>query len=270
MDNVKSAIGAWLVRWHGQIAPTLPAVQEFAARPVDKAVVLVPGRMIDAAQDMVNLWTRNDTDKGPSKPPKLPVVLLACARDMMPAGRDWGRDQASELDVVLSGDPQERVFKVRSQLMDQRCQLVVAAHEPDAAKSIAAQFALWAQEYGNKRSSVPWAFAGQQISWGMQLESDDFMAALVPTEAKNLTLLALDFTFKVSIPYYRAPVKPEDFDGKGHALADGRNDPQNPHGFALLQAVETQQSMAAPQGDGTDPLGARVTDADGTRPKAEV
>lgn len=272
MDNVKAAVGAWLGRWYAQIAPTQPSVQEFAARGLSKSVVLVPGRMIDAAQDMVNLWTRNDTNAAPgsnagSRPPKLPVAMVAMARDMMPTGRDWGRSSADEQYVTFASDPKERVFGLRTHLQDLRCQLVIAAHEPDAAKSLAAQFSLWVQGHSNKHALVDWVFAGQSLQWPIQLESDDVMGSLVPTDAKNLTLLALDFTFKMTEPYYRAPQQANEFDGKGTTRGDGTNDPADPHGFALVRAVETLQSVVAPTSDAADPMHPRVTTEAGTSPK---
>lgn len=266
MDNVRAAVGQWLGRWYAQLVPNSKALQEYCARGLSKSVVMVPGRMIDAAEDMVNLWVRNDTDDQAGKRYKLPVALVAMARDMMPTGRDWGRALGDEEFIMIDTDPKERVFALRTHTQDVRCQIVFAAHEPDAARALAGQFALWVQGYSNKRFAALWPFAGQAIPWPCQLESDDVMASLVPTEAKNLTLLALDFTFKMTEPFYRAPRAAEGFDGKGSALPDGSNDPADPHGFPLVQAVRTLQSVEEAGRAGTAPMGSFDTTEAGTAP----
>lgn len=271
MDNIRIAIGHWLARWHAQIAPVNLQMQEYVARPVDQSIAIVPGKMIDAALDMLNLWTRNDTHGGPSKPARLPVVLLAVAHDWTPTPRDWGHNMADPAFIIIQGDPKERVFELRTQMQDVRCQLVFFAHEPDTARQLAAQFGLWAEGYGNKSFDALWRFAGQSMAWPMKLESDDLMAAKIPTDAKNLAVLALDFTFKVTQPFFRAPKEGEPNDGKGVPLPGGGIDPEDPSGWPMVQEVSVVPSLLAPASELAQPLSEyRITEDGKTKPGSET
>lgn len=234
MTPIKEAIGRWLGEYFADLVPMTPAMQAFTQRPFEKSVVMVPGRMVDSAQEMLNLWTRNDTNGGATAPAAMPVILVAVAQDMTPTGADYTKQDADPMDVVIPADPKERVFKLRTMAQDCRVQLVFAAMESDTAHSMAAQFALYVDTIRHKSLGAIWRFAGLDIEWPVKLESPDVAAMRVPTEAKNLTMLALDITLKATIPLYQAPRDGEPNDGKGAGTAD------DPHGYPLVQVIYTE------------------------------
>src|SRR5258708_3710965 len=53
MKKLQTAFGAYLEGWHTQLVPTTPALTEYAARPFATSVASSPGRMVDAASEMV-------------------------------------------------------------------------------------------------------------------------------------------------------------------------------------------------------------------------
>lgn len=258
MDGVRVAIGQWLGRWHSRIIPITPQMHEYSSRDLAKSVAYVPGRMIDSATDMLNLWMRNDTeDKKPTKSHKLPMVLVAIAPDSGPSGRDWGKNISSEIFVSFDADPKERVFAMRTQMRDVRVQMAFFAHEPDTAGHLMAQLASYMEDYQAKRFDALWDFAGFRIAAPVVLESDDAFPQRIPVDSKNMTIMTLDATFKVTHPMYRGPRAGEGIDGKGSGT------PDDPHGFPLVGQVQVLHALLPPSGAGQSPLVGHTTDADG-------
>lgn len=260
MTPIYDAIGRWLGEYFAELVPMTPQVRAFMARPLDKAVVMVPGRMVDSAQDMLNLWVRNDSNGGPTTPAAMPIILVAVAQDMTPTGADYTKQDADPIDVVIPGDPKERAFKLRTMAQDYRVQLVFAAMEIHTAHSLAAQFALYVDTPRHKTLDAYWRFAGLDIAWPVKLESPDVAAMRVPTESKNLTMLALDLTLKATIPLYQAPRDGEPNDGKGSGTED------DPHGYKVMQFVYTESRL---DGNTNTLLSKKSTDESGTTPAEE-
>lgn len=258
MDNVRDAIGMWLARWHASVLPFTPQMEEYAGRALAKSVAFVPGRMIDSAMDMLNLWVRNDTDSAkPTKAHRLPMVLVAMAPDTPPSGRAWGHNVSDDIFVTLDQDQKERVFKMRTQLRDVRVQMAFFAHEGDTAGHLSAQFCGWLEGYDNKRFAALWPFAGLKTPAPVTLESDDVMPQHIAVDAKNLSIMTVDVTLKVMQPLYQGPKAGEANDGKGSGTRE------DPHGFPVVNAVEVLHSMLPPAGEGAAPLAGHTTDASG-------
>lgn len=258
MDNVRNAVGRWMGGWHAGLLPITPQMDEYAARALAKSVAFVPGRMIDSATDMLNLWIRNDTDSAkPTKSHKLPMTLLAMATETPPSGRDWGINVTHEIFVSIAQDPKERVFQMKTQLRDVRLQVAFFAQEPETAGHLSAQLCHWVEGYRNKHFSALWPFAGMQMPAPITLESDDLMPQRIPVESKNLSIMTVDVTLKVLQTMYFAPKPGEANDGKGSGTK------ADPHGFPITSKVEIIQSIAPPSGSGSTPLSEHSIDASG-------
>lgn len=204
MQQFKEAVAQWMVRFFKQIAPMTPALQEYASREPSHAVALVPGRMVDAAEDMLTLWQRNEPKGGPTKPQKMPVALVAVARDVNPTQAARNREISSPVHVIIPGDEQARVFELRTQARDYRVQVIFAAQDTDTAESLASQFVLWLQNWRNHVFEVNWQFAGLDSFWPAQLDTTDVLPSLIATDVKSLTMIAVDVSFCTTQPIYRA------------------------------------------------------------------
>lgn len=192
-----------MVRFFKQVAPMTPALQEFVAREPSHAVAIVPGRMVDAAEDMLTLWQRNEPNAGPSKPHKMPVALVAVARDVNPTQVGRNKEISSPVHVIIPGDDQQRVFELRTQARDYRVQVLFAAHDSDTAESLASQFVLWLGNWRNHVFEVNWKFAGIDSFWPAQLDTADVLPNLIQTDVKSLTMMAVDVSFCTTQPIYR-------------------------------------------------------------------
>lgn len=230
---IKIGFGEYISRFYGGLSATTKPMHEFISRGLDKSIAWCPSRMVDSAEEMLAMWQRNDTDDSPTHPAKLPVILVAMAKDYVPTGREYTRQVSDSQFVTLPDDPKERMFGLRYISADIRTQLAIFAADEPTARSIAAQFCLFIDSPHNKTFDASHRFAGFDLSWGVQLESSDTPAMSIQSEAKNLTILALDLTLRASIPMFDHPKDSESNDGKG---TDG--DIDDPHGYLLVETVD--------------------------------
>lgn len=232
LEPVKVAFGAYMGAFYAGIVPATNGLQEYVARGLAKSIVWAPSRMVDAVEEMLSSWQRNDTDSAATQPAKMPVIFVAIAKDYTPSGRDYTRQISEQVEVILPGDTKERDFKVRVIAGDVRAQVVFCAHDEPTARSLASQFLLYLDNMGNRRFDSTYTFAGQNLVWPVQIESPDTPAMSIQTDAKNLTILACDITLKASIPLFNAPADNEPNDGKGTV-----GNPDDPSGYQVVVQV---------------------------------
>lgn len=238
-QSVKTSFGEYMGRFYASLHPTTKGMGEFVGRGFSQSVVWAPSRMVDAAEDMLDSWQRNDTDGSPTHPASLPIIIAAMAADYTPTSRDVTRQVSEEALVILPGDVKERAFKVRTIAGDIRTQIAVFAHDEPTVKSIAAQFALFVDRMDNRRFYAIHSFAGQDIKWPIQLETPETFAQRIASEAKILTILAMDVTLRVSIPLFNAPKDGEPHDSKGNP-----SDSNDPSGYPLVIDVDYTRKNA--------------------------
>lgn len=248
LQPIKIALGEYLARYYGSVVATTKPLESFVTRGVAKSVLWVPARMIDAAEEMLALLMRTDLNGAPTKPPELPAILVAMSKDYTPTGRDYTRQVADNVNIIIPGDPKERLFGLRAAAGDIRVQVVIFATDEPSARSLAAQFMLFLDGTDNRRFDATYHFAGQNTDWPVQIESPENLAISVATDAKNLTILAIDFMLHASIPLFDAPAEGIPNDGQG---VPGTADPA---GYQTVQLI-SGTSLDVLDADGGDVLG---------------
>jgi hypothetical protein len=221
-EPVKIGFGEYMTAFYNSLVPTTKPMQEYVTRGVGKSIAWAPARMIDAAEEMLASWQRNDTDSTDTQPAKLPAIIVAVAKDYTPTGRDYTRQVAESQLVIIPEDTKERAFGLRAIAADIRAQVVIMAADEPTAKSLAAQFCLFLDAMLNRSFTARYTFAGMDMDWPVQIESPDAPAINVQAESKNVTILAIDLTLKAEIPLFDAPKEGEYNDGKG---VPGTEDP---------------------------------------------
>lgn len=227
-DPIKEAFGRYLWLFYSDylIADTR-ALAEFRARGFSKSAVWAPGRMVDQVEEMLSSWRKNDNEGTDTPHPKLPVIIAAMSKDYMPAPAEFGRQVLNPIDVMLPDDPKRRVFKMRAVTADIRTQVAICAPEEPTARSIAMQLQMFAGATENRRFYSTYRFAGMDDQWPVVLETPDIQAINVPVgEAKNLTILTVDFQMRATVPMLLAPVTGGD--GKGSGTGD------DPDGYLVV------------------------------------
>lgn len=229
---LKAAFGRYMYRFFKDLTPTTKPMVRYCEREFKHAVMLAPGRMIDQVDDLLNKYLRADINRGTTDPHDLPVILVAFGRDVTPTGRDYTRQVSEGVWVQLPGDELERAFRLKTIASDVRVQVAIFASDEPTARSIAAQFMLYVDDISNRRFKVDYEYAGVPLSFPAQLESPEVMAPVMPVEAKNLTVLAVDLNLHCTIPLIKAPKEGEPDDGKGIP-----GDMYQPSGYPVVSEV---------------------------------
>ncbi|WNB74546.1 hypothetical protein [Methylomonas koyamae] len=245
-EPLKVGVGEYLTGFYGTLVATTHPMQEYVQRGVAKSIAWAPSRMVDAAEDMLAAWQRNDTDSATTRPAKLPVILVAMDQSYTPTGREFARQIADSVKVIMPGDAKQRLFGLRTVFGDIRTQLVFAAADEPTARSLVAQFLNFMDAVPNRRFGYSTVFAGISEDWVATIESPDIPAIAIRTGQKNVVMLAVDITLKAQIPLYNAPKAGEPNDGKG---VPGTADPA---GYPVVievdfddKALDIQQSVTA-------------------------
>lgn len=229
MNQIKYGYARWLNEFHQYFVPTTKATTEWASRSLEAAMVLAPDRMVDAADEMLKAYRKNDNDGERGVSSSLPIVITALAKDYMPIGGDISRQIAEAVAVEFPHDPKGRVFKMRQIQGERRAQLLFVASEDASARSMAMQFCQWITDHQNRSFYVPYEFAGLVHEWPCQLETPDAMVSPVDFGQKNITGLLVDINIRETIPLFLAPKEGEPNDGKGTP-----NNPKDPSGFPRI------------------------------------
>lgn len=258
LQPVKEAFGRFMGRYHATIAPTTKPLESYVTRELGKAIAWAPARMIDAAEEMLSLWMRSDIHDSPSRPPDMPAILVAMAKDYIPTGRDFTRQVADREMVIIPTDPKERMFGLRTAAGDVRVQIVIFATDEPTARSLASQFLLFLDATPNRRFTARHRFAGQDMDWPVQVETPDAPAMNIPTEAKNLTVLAIDITLRAELPLFDAPKPGDANDGKGTP-----GNAEDPAGYPVVQGIGITSQEAGPNGGRSDIRPYNVTTDEG-------
>ena len=235
---VKEAFGLWMGEFYRSIHPNVPDLHEFVARGQERAMAFAPGRMVDAAEEMLASWQRNDTDQSPTRPAKLPVILVAMANDYQATGRDWARQITDPEFVIIDGDPKERVFGVTTAAKDVRAQIAVIAHDQDTAQSLVGQFAKFIDGTEQRRFRARYnAFSGLDMWFPVVVADPGVYGAEVKHEARKPVILVCDITLHVTEPFIHAPALGEPNDGKG---VPGTDDPA---GYPVVTQINGQNGL---------------------------
>lgn len=214
--------------WYAGLYPTTNAMTEFVGRGHEKCMMWAPGRMVDAAEEMLASYRRNQNGEAGANS-LFPIVMIAFAKDYVPTGADWGGRQVSRKLVALDDADGASVYGYRQAMGDFRAQVVIAAAEEATAKSLSAQFCLFAGDIARRRFYAQYKFGEYDIPMPVMIENPDLMFMEVKTDIKNMTLLAADIDLKITVPFFDAPSGEEPDDGSGH----------EPNGYPVVQVVVT-------------------------------
>ena len=233
-EPVKVGLGNFMQGFYRTVVPTTTPMNEFVSRGFPYCVAWAPSRMIDKAEEMLSAWQRNDTNQSATKPPKMPVVLVAVAKDYTPISGDFGTQITDTTEIMIPGDDKGRFFEMRMIAGEVRAQIAVFAQDEPTAKSIAAQFLLYLASPSNRGFYAVFPFAGVDNKFPVQFESRDNPAMNIDTGANNLTVLAIDLVLRCSVPIFSAPGEGQPNDGKGEPGTD------NPAGYPLVRQVDIE------------------------------
>lgn len=239
MFPLKDAFGLFMARWYRELYGDTKAVQEFIARGFAHSCQWASGRMVDDAQAMLDAYRKND-NAPQGRNTLLPVVLVGMAKDYTPMGADWGGRQIDR--QLIQIEEGGSVYGYRQAMLEVRVQVVIIAAEDSTAKSLAAQFCMFAGFIRNRRFKAVHTFGQYSVEMPVVIENPDTIFMSVANDQKNLTILAGDLTLKAQIPYFDAPRAGEENDGTAN----------NPPGYLSVQQVNLLDKTSLTMGTVTD------------------
>jgi len=189
--------------------------------------------MVDHVEDILASWRKSDTSQAVRATPYLPIMIAAASKDYMPAQPDYTRQAADPMDVMIPGDPKERVFKMRAVVSEVRVQVAVAAADEATARSIAMQLQLYASATERRRFYSSFPLAGIDTAWPVSVEMPEVSGINMPGEQKNLTVLTVDFNLRATVPMLTHPRAGDvEGDGQGSGTVD------DPDGYLVVQQAD--------------------------------
>lgn len=233
---VKIAFGGLVAQWQKQLFPDGKQVKEFSLRASEKAIAFADSRMVDDAQSMLESWQKNKTDNAPSSSARLPVVLIAFARDFT-SGNQYHSQISDTVPVVLPDDTKERIFNLRTLGMALRVQMAFIADNDTTARALVAQWQNYISSPSRRNINAIYSFAGFNMPWGVSFEVPQNYASNIAIDANNVSILTVDLTLNATVPMYEHPQDNEPNDGKG---TDGNSN--DPHGYPFVNIVSTSAS----------------------------
>lgn len=248
-EPIKVALGEYLQGFYKQLTPTTPALKEFKDRGFSYCFGFAPSRMVDHAAEMLATWQRNDTNNSPTRPAKLPVVIVAVAQDYTPTGRDYSYQVTDPIEVVIPSDAHNRYFELKTVVGDIRVQFAICATDEATAKSIAAQFLLYVDSPTRRGFDATYSFAKNDLKFPCQIETPDSPASSVETGVKNVCMLALDLNLHCTVPIYDAPTEFEPNDGTTLVDDAGNTipyDSKNPSGYPVVHKINVDGNLSEP------------------------
>lgn len=204
LTPVKDALGRWLGDWFSNFRPDTPANAEWAARPRVQSMAWAPGRMVDAAQDMLSSWKTNDNNGRTGQSAFLPVLIAAIANEYTEAPAEDGRHLTDDLAFSFPDDTQHRSFRLSMLSIEVRVQIVVAANDPGTAMSMLAQLSKWAMS--RQRFHASYTFRGFTTPWPVRIIQSDRLAVPSPV-GDNIVMMALDLVLRCSVPQFNGPAE---------------------------------------------------------------
>ena len=235
---LKSGLEAYLGGFYQALVADTKPLEEFVTRGFYQCFAWAPSRMVDKADEMLDLWQRHQTATAPTTqaplpPSKLPVVIVGMARDHIPTGRDFTKQLAVSEYVVLPGDAKGRIFGLRTSAADIRCQLAIFAADIWTARSLAAQLLDFLDIPQNQRFMAAYTFASIASQWPVGIETPEVPAQSIESVSRNLAILAVDIMLKATVPLFDAPADSDPNDGRGTT-----GNPNDPSGYPSVQVVE--------------------------------
>jgi hypothetical protein len=243
--HVKVGLGEYLTKWKEFLVADTPGLQAYAARPLAESIIFVPGRLVDAAEEMLAAYRRNDNPGESGHKSKLPVVLIGLSKDYTPTDPSWNRQLGDRMLIKIEDDTTEApasIYGYRQAAGDVRAQVVIVAADEPTARSMTIQFCLFIGAVGNRTFYAAHTWGQYEIPMGTMLETPDVPFMEIATDQKNLTMLAGDLNLRVVIPYFDAPAEGEPNDGTAN----------NPPGYPYVTEVQTINNVARTTGTTTD------------------
>ena len=233
---VKSGFYAHVGRYFDGLIENTRGIVSLKNRGRAGGVVVVNGPLVESVQAVMDAWqARTDPNSLTTKPHELPCIFIGFSSGFTPTGRDWGRQISDSVDIQLPGDEKGRWFKAKLSMIDLTAQIIFAAADSETAISLAAQFSLFIELFGNDAFACLFDFAGGKFGIDSRIENTaSAFAPRTDTGVSHENVLVCELTIKAFIPIFNHHLGDDPSDGKGGGVAG------DPNGYPIVEEWTTE------------------------------
>lgn len=168
-------------------------------RPFKEAIAGCRASMVDDAEAMLASWRKNEnTDVEDGGTAFIPVMLTATAVATQPPEISQIIGRPYWTDVLINTDGEDKIVQMRTIPKAIRAQVVYISTNPHDAQSISDQFCAYMTDDAKRK--FPVFYNGFAEPFEMTVLDNSLFPDIVPTEAKNLSMVSIDVTMIGLVP----------------------------------------------------------------------
>jgi hypothetical protein len=199
LEQFQIAANTMLVGFRRWAYPDTPELVDWKTRPLEKAIRITTGRMIDDSMGMLAEWRAHGESK--SSEAFMPVVLFAVENSVTMPDRSQVNGVYEWRSVSIPSDASKRTVQIRALPAAYRVQVAFFSDSPHAAVSLAAQLMGYLNNEINRTIPCRFTFAdGVSDEWSFRVLDNSLFPSRVPTEQQNLAIITVDITFSGMVP----------------------------------------------------------------------
>lgn len=198
-ECIEQSLAKMLIDFRQWLFADTKHLLDWKRRPLDQAIAICPGRMVDAVEDMLAKW-RQYSSKDSGSTASLPVMLITIALISAPPDDSELRGNPYWMDVVLPSDPEQRTLQMRTIPQQYRVQVVFISPDAHSPSSLTNQFCAYMSDQFKRRFPVTYHY-GQGFSDQFDMTVlNAIYPDTVPTESKIQSIATVDFNVLGLVP----------------------------------------------------------------------
>lgn len=202
---LECVLDAWvqvLADFRAWVQPETPQALAWKQRAYSGAIFGCKSKLVDDVEGMIGEWRKYaDAHPQAGESAFLPVLLTAVAASTQPPDVGQIRGIPYFVDAVIGEGEQSQLIGLRTVPKAIRTQIVYLTTNPHDASSISDQFCAYVTDDARRKFLVTYQF-GQNITeqWDMTILENSLFPDVVPSDAKNLTIITVDVTMMGLVP----------------------------------------------------------------------
>ena len=173
-------------------------------RPLNEAIAGVKSSMIDDVESMIEAYRKNqnkDVEGGGTA--FIPVMFIATAVAAQPPEISQIIGIPYWLDVIVNDGVEDKIVQMRIIPKAIRAQIAYVSTNPHGTGSVSDQFIAYMSDDAKRR--IPVFYNGLKDPFEMTILDNTLFPDIVATEAKNVSIISIDFTLIGGVPQIPNP-----------------------------------------------------------------
>jgi hypothetical protein len=208
-ESFQNAWGKLLIDFRAWYIPDTDDGAAWQSKPIGQAIVAAKGRLVDDAEAMLAIWRQNTVAGAAGSSAYLPVMITAFEAGGSIPELSSLRSMPTPEDIIVGTDDLGQVLKMRTLAMGIHAQVVIFAPNPHCALSITTQFITYLQSDQKRRVPLKFDLGNGLIDdWDMTIFDNALYPSRIPSEAENISIVAIDVMLGGLVPQLILPFNP--------------------------------------------------------------